>query len=75
MDMGSDFIGYTTKTDTGWEARIAGFGGVGRGDTELDAVKALARAVRGIRVFSSEDSRTDYYCDVCIGQLAKADCR
>lgn len=30
------------------------------------------RAVRGVRVFSSEDSRTDYYCDVCIGQLAKA---
>lgn len=30
------------------------------------------RAVRGVRVFSSDDNLTNYYCDVCIGQLAKA---
>jgi len=37
---------YTTKTDDGWEARIASFAVVGRGDTEIDAVKSLARALR-----------------------------
>jgi hypothetical protein len=37
---------YTTNTDDGWEARIASFKGVGKGDTELDAVKSLARALR-----------------------------
>ncbi len=34
---------YTTKTDSGWEARIADV--VGMGDTELDAVKSLARGL------------------------------
>lgn len=37
---------YTTKTADGWEAHIASFKGVGRGATELDAVKSLARALR-----------------------------
>lgn len=38
---------YTTKTDSGWEARIGGVDGVvGMGDTELDAVKSLARGLR-----------------------------
>lgn len=36
---------YTTKTDSGWEARIAGYDVVGMGDTELDAVKSLARGL------------------------------
>ena len=37
---------YTKQTDEGWEARIASFKGVGKGATELDAVKSLARALR-----------------------------
>jgi len=30
------------------------------------------RAVRGVRVFHPTDGITQYYCDVCIGHLAKA---
>ena len=30
------------------------------------------RAVRGVRVFSPGDGLTIYYCDSCIGHLAKA---
>ena len=41
---------WTTKTDAGtWEARVSGVDGiVGKGDTELGAVKSLARALRNM---------------------------